>query len=495
VQRIEDLVARLEQPALFQDEINLGLLSDLGFSLEVDRGSLYCSFRTGKRTYHKRIIRIETPNQETMELTTSHLKALSSYIVRSAFGTGVTHPQGLLRKDFQKSIERLILKNFPYSKIHQSTLHSDLAHSLSGKYVRLHFTSGPTHWIAVAVNPWEDQATINGILSDSIIWQNTLAPRIGARVGRLLLIVPSGRSLVLRNRLGLIRNAGRDLFLMEMDVSKGSLQFQDLTDSGNVDTALTQVHSVASRSSFAERANYQRIMSLAPHCIQPFLCAGSNTLSFRIHGLEFAQLYLGESKEGKPSFGISRMEPLTDWRKLESLVNRILEIRKAATLTPNHEIYRLQAERWLESQILGDIQQIDSQLNPNYVYPQVPAFLAGDRGMIDILTVTKQGRLAILELKVAEDIELPLQGLDYWLRVRWHQRRQEFTGKGYFRSVELSPDPPILYFVCPQFCYHSTFPQVIARIDRSVPMVQVGINENWREGIQIVLRRARNRTF
>jgi hypothetical protein len=306
MQRIEDLVARLDQPSLFEDQLYLGLLSDLGFYLEVDRGFLYCSFRMGKRTCRRRIIRIEAQNRDLLELRTSHLKTLGSLTIRSASGTAVSPLPSLLRKDFQKSIGRLVLKNFPYSRIYKSTLYSDLAHSLSGKYVRLHFSSGSTHWIAVAVNPWEDQATINGILSDGIIWQNTLTHRTNAQIGRLLLILPFGCSLVLRSRLSLIRNAGRDIYLMEMDASRGALKFQDLSDSGNVDTALTQVHPVVSRSRIAENADYQRIMSLGPKCIQPFLCAGSNTISFRIRGLEFAQMHLGGSKEGKFFSGSTR---------------------------------------------------------------------------------------------------------------------------------------------------------------------------------------------
>ncbi len=103
--------------------------------------------------------------------------------------------------------------------------------------------------------------------------------------------------------------------------------------------------------------------------------------------------------------------------------------------------------------------------------------------MIDILTATREGRLAILELKVSEDIELPMQGLDYWLRVRWHHSRSEFQARGYFPGVALSPLPPLLFFVCPQFRYHSTFPALTGQIDPAVPLIQVGINENWREGV------------
>ena len=109
--------------------------------------------------------------------------------------------------------------------------------------------------------------------------------------------------------------------------------------------------------------------------------------------------------------------------------------------------------------------------------------------MIDILSLTSEGRLVILELKVSEDMELPMQGLDYWLRVRWHTARNEFQSRGYFPGVTVSSLPPLLYFVCPQFRYHSSFPALAGYLDPSIPTVQVGINENWREGVRVLLRR------
>ena len=70
--------------------------------------------------------------------------------------------------------------------------------------------------------------------------------------------------------------------------------------------------------------------------------------------------------------------------------------------------------------------------------------------MLDVLTCTLDGRLAVLELKADEDIHLPLQGLDYWARVRWHQQHGEFTRNGYFAGRELSSAPPLLYLVAPR---------------------------------------------
>ena len=80
-------------------------------------------------------------------------------------------------------------------------------------------------------------------------------------------------------------------------------------------------------------------------------------------------------------------------------------------------LWRMYPERWLESLVFKNVSAVDSSLDPAHVYSQVPAFSASDRAMIDVLTCTRDARLAVLELKADEDIHLPLQGLDYWARV------------------------------------------------------------------------------
>jgi hypothetical protein len=88
------------------------------------------------------------------------------------------------------------------------------------------------------------------------------------------------------------------------------------------------------------------------------------------------------------------------------------------------------------------------------VYSQVPPFTASDRAMLDVLTCTLDGRLAVLELKADEDIHLPLQGLDYRARVHWHQQRGEFARQGYFAGRELSSAAPLLFLVAPALRVH-----------------------------------------
>jgi hypothetical protein len=77
----------------------------------------------------------------------------------------------------------------------------------------------------------------------------------------------------------------------------------------------------------------------------------------------------------------------------------------------DHVLWRMHPESWLESLVTQDVTAVDERLDADCLYSQVPAFSASDRAMIDVLTVTRDGRLAVVELKADEDIHLPLQRL------------------------------------------------------------------------------------
>ena len=124
----------------------------------------------------------------------------------------------------------------------------------------------------------------------------------------------------------------------------------------------------------------------------------------------------------------SRSNNIHDFTRL---INSIGEVRHAEG-PRDHPLWRIHSERWLESLVVKNVGAIDERLSIDHLYSQVPAFSASDRAMIDVLASTREGRLAVVELKADEDIHLPLQGLDYWSRVTWHHSRGEFKKFGYF---------------------------------------------------------------
>jgi hypothetical protein len=170
------------------------------------------------------------------------------------------------------------------------------------------------------------------------------------------------------------------------------------------------------------------------------------------------------------------------------LTRRLFEHRHADG-TVRDPLYRLQPERWLECALRRDIAEIEPELRADIVYSQVPAFAAGDRAMLDLLTVTRSGRLAVLELKADDDLHLPFQALDYWARVRQLHRERAFEKHGYFPGVELSDETPLLYLVAPSLRIHPSTDTVLRHFSAEVPWELIGLNESWRKRRRVILRK------
>jgi hypothetical protein len=159
----------------------------------------------------------------------------------------------------------------------------------------------------------------------------------------------------------------------------------------------------------------------------------------------------------------------------------------------DHFLWRMHPERWLESLVVDHLGRLEESLDPSHLYSQVPAFSASDRAMIDVLSVTRDGRLAVVELKADEDIHLPLQGLDYWTRVTWHHQRGEFQRFGYFAGRELSTQSPLLFLVAPALHVHPATDTLLRYFSPEIEWCLLGIDERWRDRLRVVFRKRSNR--
>ena len=156
-----------------------------------------------------------------------------------------------------------------------------------------------------------------------------------------------------------------------------------------------------------------------------------------------------------------------------------------------HPYFRLYPEKWLQSMLIRQIGILGYDLVPDALYEQVPALSGTERGLMDLLAVNSRGRLVVVEFKASEDIHLPLQALDYWMRVDWHQKRGDLERQGYFPQRVLSLEPPLLLLVSPALQFHSACETILRYFSPSVEVVRVGLNENWREGLQVLFRTPR----
>jgi hypothetical protein len=125
----------------------------------------------------------------------------------------------------------------------------------------------------------------------------------------------------------------------------------------------------------------------------------------------------------------------------------------------------------------------------DFIYPQVPSFEGQERKIIDLLAITDEGRLVVIEIKATPDPDLPFQAFDYWLAVERHRKAGDFTANGYFRNINIRNEPAILVMVAPLLSFHRTLDRLLSVLPAGLPVVQIGINQAWKKEIKILRRK------
>jgi hypothetical protein len=403
------------------------------------------------------------------------------------------------RASYQQRLRAMLERKFAGCALDRLTSDMDLERSFSPVYTRGLLRQGGSAFAILGVNAEESQAAVDGALTFGILWLDYCRERRTQRRGRplhvegLKLVVPRGKAAVVRERMAHLNRAAAKWQLYEFDEREGAVQELDTADRGNVETRLVQhPDERAARERFAE--SIRRVCALAPEAEVAVISAAH--IAFRLHGLEFARARL-EPEPGsfrlaeQITFGTGAQETALSGENtplLEELLRNAAAIRRPEG-ERSHPLWRMAPERWLESRVLKNINAIDDRIDRECVYSQVPAFAASDRAMIDVLSITRDGRLAVLELKAEEDIHLPVQGIDYWARVEWHRARGEFERFGYFPGRQLSAAAPLLLLVAPALRVHPGTDTLLRYLAPEIDVTLVGIDERWRENLRVIFRK------
>ena len=404
------------------------------------------------------------------------------------------------RAAYEPRLRRAIEKNLSEWTVVRLTTSSNLEHSFGPAHMRGLVRQGQRALAVVGVNDEETQSTVDGALTCGILWLEgcRLTQQERRVVEGLALIVPKGTAALTRQRMAHLHPTAAKWYLYEFNQREDALVPVDLGDCGNLATRL--VHAVdeeLARERFAE--SIARIRGILPEA--EVVTLSPALISFRRHGLEFAQARIAhdprnfESSE-EIAFGVGpeeRVLSAENETQFADLVRLAAAVRRQGG-PKNHALWRMHPERWLESLVAQNIAALDGRLRPEFVYAQVPAFAAADRAMIDILATTRDSRLAVIELKADEDLHLPLQGLDYWSRVAWHQSRGEFAQFGYFPGREISTQKPLLMLVAPALHVHPTTDTILRYLSPEIDWEVLGIDEHWRDEIKVVFRKRPVRT-
>ncbi|MGP8247704.1 MAG: hypothetical protein ACLQVN_24730 [Bryobacteraceae bacterium] len=480
-QVIAAFVGSARQPALLEPGEELLPIGAENFLLEARPRGLFLQAWDRTRNLTRRVNAIKTSSAGKLELAVERFakREGSVYLLDLARRSGADIGRRSGRLVFRERFRLFLRRQFPSWTLAELSAEANLEFSLSPVFPRALLRNRRQGWAAIACPPEADAAAL---VSFGLIWLNYLRARERrVAVEGLALYVPSGTERAPALRL-LCLNPESARFELFRYTEEDSVLPVDPRDHGNLDTRVE----VCRRAAEPISASWERIAALGG---VERVAKHDGRVSLRVRGLEFAECADGEWRFGL-GLGASRRQPAREHHlgEIERLAEELARARSPGSGGRHHPLYRQSPEAWLESQARAHLAALDASLLAEPVYGQVPAFAGGERGLMDLVAADGRGRLAVIEIKATADLHLPLQALDYWIRVKWHLDRGEFSARGYFPALTLSAEPPRLLLVAPALEFHPTTETILGFFDPRIEVERIGVGEDWRTELKVMFR-------
>jgi len=474
---IEAFLKNSKQPALLEPGEELLPIKEDNFALDLRGGRLTLQAWDRTRNLTRRVTAIQEATSARLAITVQRFPRREGqlFLVDLARRAGADLGRRSARLVFRERFRLFLRRQFPEWKLAELSAEPNLEFSLSPAFPRAYLRHGQHGWAAIACPPQADAAAV---LSFGLIWLTYLRGREHrVTLEGLAIYVPAGRERSAALRLLCLDPAAARFELFSYSEQDFVTRI-DPRDHGNLDTRLEPCRRPAPN----QLETWQRIVSL-PGVER--VVKHDGRASLRVRGIEFAEFSGGELLFGLGERHSARQHHAAE---IERLVEELGRARSPEAQDRGHPLYRQSPEAWLESQARAQIETLDASLLCDPIYDQVPAFAGGERGILDLLAADRAGRLTVVELKASADLHLPLQALDYWIRVKWHLDRGEFPAHGYFPGLLLRPDPPRLLLVSPSLEFHPTTETILSYFSPAIDVERIGLAADWRKGLQVMFR-------
>lgn len=509
---LEEYLGEHPSAALLEDGRVLFDMRLARYSVTESHGRCLVQFWSEERNLVRTVIEIH-PRAHSLRVITRRMGAPKPQALELVPSSDRRTPtaRDSSRRNYQRLLERVLSRAFLGSKIDGLRSAMDLEHSFGPAYVRGRLLRGTAADAVIGVSEAESSTTIDGILTLGILWLDYCREKADARrhFSGLKVIVPRGASQTTAERMAWLNHAAADFQLFTLDERSEELVPVDFRDIGNQTARL--IHAFSPEAALERcHSGILRVTELLPPGarsrieIRP---RSATEVALSLYGLEFARVRYAAvphafAQREEITFGAGANEtPLTPETEdlCRELCARLFAGRRRDG-THNDPLFRMQPERWLESEFRSGLDQLFPSLRTDVLYSQVPALSSGDRGMLDLLTLDRSGRLTVIELKADEDLHLPLQALDYWIRVRAlnaDRRRtaacdrplSAFEREGYFPGSEVSELLPRLLLAAPALRIHPANLPVLRYLSPEVDWELIALSEHWRQELKIVFRK------
>ncbi len=379
----------------------------------------------------------------------------------------------------------------PGTRIERCTLSPGVRRGEPGRYARVLLLRKKKRVAVTASVVPEQPSTVDAYLSSALLWFKRISEKINPPyIEELWLIISPEALQAVRQRVALLRPSLREIIkIFTVDSELSSLSVENCLERRDLwKKRLARFPPVPPAELTARTL---QVIAEDPAAIDVVHARHGQTL--RYLGLPFARVRTVMDQE-RVWFGIDgshrRLLEDTTFDAWARLIDDLRTHRSTAAVDHRHALYRSAAEAWLESLLRKDITRLDPGLIIAPLHAQFRTARGGKLGVrpIDMLALRQDGRLVVIELKVSEDREHVLQGVDYWRRVESHRRRGHIAKARLFGERKILDEPPLVYLVAPMLRFHPSFRTLAACIDNDIEIYRFDINEDWRKGVRVTRR-------
>lgn len=395
----------------------------------------------------------------------------------------LTEAVELARLEKANRIARLIKQSTRAARLVRVELNKE-----NGRFAQIIFRNPPGGQIA-AISDVSETLTPEILLSSAILWLTKLKSRKKNAVANIWILDEEKQAKKLQKLHALLRDTWKSQIKI-IEVTSQNAARQD----GTVLEELPALSVVqlwqkkpkkvrpVQKSFLGEVA--QKIIALAPDEIDVIFSRQGATLRFE--GLAFARIRKVFDRE-KTWFGVEQNKTAlseNNFEELLELIENLKNYRRFDSPNMRHEYFRAAPEAWLEAMLRRNIRLLDANLILSPLHHQFRA----EKDKIDLLALRRDGRLIIVELKVAPDREMIFQAADYWRKIEAERQSGNLQKANLFGTAEIADAPPICYLVAPTLSFHRDFTFLAKTITPEIEIHRFNLAENWRADLRVLER-------
>jgi hypothetical protein len=414
-------------------------------------------------------------------------------LVPRASASGINQIASASRRALCERLARLASEHFDNAKIERSGFSAGARRGQPGRYARIHLRQHLERIAVTGIVNGSEPCDVDAMLSSALVWfARARETSSGIGPGKLCFILQARLIEATQQRLSLLREDLRrviQLFRIDDD-------WQELTPVSCPPREELWKEKPPRLPTLTEKplSDWSRhLIAQEPEAIDVIRARHGETL--RYHGLPFARVQRVMNQEhiwfGAQGARRRRLLEESSWPEWANLIEELKEHRHAGASDHRHALYRSSPEAWLESILRRDITRLDPGLVIAPLHAQFRTSRVGQHSgsrPVDLLALRRDGRLAVIELKVSEDREHVLQGADYWRRVEAHRRHGHLARARLFGDARIEDATPLVYLVAPMLRFHRSLPTLAQLIAPEIETYSFAINEDWRAGVRVMRR-------